>query len=112
MKTRLLIWKNKANQISQTEMCCGMEEYISGEGDMSICMEHGDDWEDRFYADLNASSASPPQVTNEEEEEFDLEPPPPKITKYEDAIAALEDVRVFMDNIKGILKKQHDLHSR
>ncbi len=39
-----------------------------------------------------------PQVTNEEEEEFDLEPPPPKITKYEDAIAALEDVRVFMDN--------------
>ncbi len=27
------------NQISQTEMCCGMEEYISGEGDMSICMD-------------------------------------------------------------------------
>ena len=44
-----------------------------------------------WLADLNADSdfLAPAEDANEEKEEFDLEPPPQKITKYKDAIAAL-----------------------
>ena len=35
---------------------------------------------------------------DEEERQFDLEPPPPKITRYQDAIASLEAVQTFLDS--------------
>ena len=40
----------------------------------------------------------------EVEEQFDLEPPPPKITRFEDAMSSLEDVQVFLDS-KGFLEQ-------
>ena len=110
------------DQISYTEItCCGIQEYVNGEGDMPICMEYDGDWEDRFLAELNTSSASSSlEAPNEEEEEFDLEPPLQKILKYQDAIIALEDVRAFMDSkghseeatrIASIIDKVTQLHT-
>ena len=31
-------------------------------------------------------------------EQYDLGPPPPKITRYQDAISSLKDVRAFLDS--------------
>ena len=68
------------NQLPLTETCCSVEECIGGEGDVPVCIEYDNDWEDRFFANLNADSDSiAPEDTNEEEDEFDLEPPPTKI---------------------------------
>ena len=74
------------DQISHTEACCEVDEYINGEDDMPVCMEYDNDWEDHFFAGLNPNSdtslpedLSLQENPNEEEEEFDLEPPPQKI---------------------------------
>ena len=34
------------DQISPSDTNCPVEEYINGEGDVPICMQYGDDWED------------------------------------------------------------------
>ena len=74
-----------------------MDEYINGEEDVPICMQYYDDWEDRFFAELGSSQ---PDSDNDsdEEEYFDLEPPPPKITRFQDAISSLEAVQEFLDS--------------
>ncbi len=76
-----------------------MEEYIGGEDAVPVCMEYDDEWEDRFFAELDTDSNRALQNSeDEDEDDFDLEPLPQKITKYKDAIAALEDVQMFMDS--------------
>ena len=40
----------------------------------------------------------PQEDLDEEEGQFDLEPPPPKIARYQDAIASLEAVQAFLDS--------------
>ena len=58
-----------------------------------------------FFAGLNPNSdtslpedPSLQENLKEKEDEFDLEPPSQKITKYQDAIAALEEVTMFLDS--------------
>ena len=46
----------------------------------------------------SVSEQSCDQEEPEEDEQFDLDPPPPIITKYQDAISSLEDVRAFLDS--------------
>ena len=63
-------------------------------------MQYGDDWEDSFFADLGSASHLLDQDDQEDPddgEQFDLEPPPPKITRFQDAISSLEDVQSFLD---------------
>ena len=79
-----------------------MEEYISGEDDVPTCIQYDDDWENRFFTELSSSQEDseslPQEDLDEEEGQFDLEPPPPKITRYQDAIASLEAVQTFLDS--------------
>ena len=73
-----------------------MEENIKGEDDVPICIEYGNDWEDRFFVELGSSQVDSDQEDPEEEEEqSDLEPPPAKITWFQDAIFSLEAVQTF-----------------
>ena len=68
------------DQISPSDTNCPVEEYINGEGDVPICMQYGDDWEDSFFADLGSASHLLDQDDQEDPddgEQFDLEPPPP-----------------------------------
>ena len=74
-----------------------MDEYINGEDDVPVCMEYSDDWKEHFFHNFGTDSLAP-EDAEEEEDQYDVDPPPPKITKYEDAISALEDVQRFMDN--------------
>ena len=81
-------------------------------------MEYGDDWEEIFFHNLGTDSLAP-EDAEEEEDQYDVDPPPPKITMYEDAISALEDVQRFMDNkghseqattISSVMNKVTELH--
>ena len=91
--------RDLVDQISPSEANCPVQEYINGEDDIPICMQYDDDWEDRFFAELGSSQAdSDSPVPDEEEGKFDLEPPPPKITRFQDAISSLEAVKTFLDS--------------
>ena len=63
-------------------------------------MQYDDDWENHFFAELCFSQENSliQEDPDEEEGHFDLEPPPPKITRFQDAISLLEAVQTFLDS--------------
>ena len=75
--------------------------YIDGEGDVPTCMQYNNNWEDHFFANLGSSQSFSDSLVQEDpddkEGQFDLEPPPPKITQFQDAISSLEEVQSFLD---------------
>jgi hypothetical protein len=101
------------DRISPSETNCPVEEYINGEGDVPICMQYDDDWEDHFFAELGSSQAVSDSLVQEDpddEGQFDLEPPPPKITRFQDAI--YPHLKRFSHSWIGedSLKRQQGLH--
>ena len=88
------------DRISPSDTNCPVEEYIDGEGDVPTCMQYNNNWEDHFFANLGSSQAVSDSLVQEDpddEGQFDLEPPPPKITRFQDAISSLEEVQSFLD---------------
>ena len=79
-------------QICSPNANCPVDKYINGEGDVPICMQYDDNWEESFFAELGSTSHSLDQDDQENGEQFDLEPPPPKITRFQEAISSLEDI--------------------
>ena len=59
-------------------------------------MQYEDDWEDDFFTELGPSQINSNSLIQEDFEmkdvQFDLEPPPQKITRLQDAISSLEAV--------------------
>ena len=90
------------DQISPSQTNCPVEEYINGEDGVPTYMQYDDDWEDHFFAELGSSQADSDSLVQEdpenEEGQFDLEPPPPNITRFQDVISSLEAVQCFLDN--------------
>ena len=90
------------DQISPSATNCPVEEYIIGEDDVPTCMQYDDDWDNNFFAELGSSQEDSDSLVqedpDEEEGHFDLEPPPPKITRFQDAISSLEAVQTFLDS--------------
>ena len=88
------------DRISSSDTKCPVEEYIDGEGDVPTCMQCNNNWEDHFFANVSSSQAVSDSLVQEvpdDEGQFDLEPPPPKITRFQDAISSLEEVQSFLD---------------
>ena len=89
------------DRISPSDTNCPVEEYIDGEGDVPTYMQYNNNWEDHFFANFGSSQAVSDSLVQEdpadEEGQFDLEPPPPKITRFQDAISSLEEVQSFLD---------------
>ena len=83
------------DRISPSDTNCPVEEYIDREGDVPT------NWEDHFFANLGSSQAVSDSLVQEdpddEEGQFDLATPPPKITRFQDAISSLEEVQSFLD---------------
>ena len=78
------------------EARCSATEYINGEG-LPTCSDESDEmWEQDFFASLNSGHNS---MDEEEPDDaiFDIEPPPPKIKSFHEAIHSLEDVKLFLD---------------
>ena len=90
------------DQVSRSGTNCTVEEYVNGEDDVPVCMQYGVDWEDRFFAELGPSQSDSDSLVqencDEQEGQFDLEPPPLKITRFQDAISSLEAVQEFLDS--------------
>ena len=66
-----------------------MFEQLQAKDDVPTCMQYDDDWENHFFAELWFSQEDSliQEDPDEEEGHFDLEPPPPKITRFQDAIS-------------------------
>ena len=89
------------DRISPSDTNCPVGEYIDGEeGDVPTCMQYNNNWKDHFFANLGSSQAISDSLVQEDPDDggqFDLEPPPPKITWFQDAISSLEEVQSFLD---------------
>ena len=87
------------DRISPSDTNCPVEEYIDGEGDAPTCMQYNNNWEDHFFTNLGSLQAVSDSLVQEDPDDgqFDLEPTPPKITLFQDAISSLEEVQSFLD---------------
>lgn len=76
---------------------CSPEEYVTGDNSLPVCDDTGEDWDERFLASISQEQAETVQAEDDDDELYDLEPPPPKIKTYQEAISAIEDVQMFLD---------------
>ena len=77
---------------------CSPEEYVTGDNSLSVCDDAGDDWDDRFLASTSQEQAETEEAEDEDDELYDLEPHPPKLKTYQEAVSAIEDVQTFLDS--------------
>ena len=85
---------------------CTMEEYLSSEDDLPVCLELDDDnWEDNFMTELGQSEQSEQdeQDVTDDDDEMDDEPSL-KIKSFKEAILSLEDVHHFLES-RGHMKE-------
>ena len=76
---------------------CSAEEYVNGDNDLPFCEEmDSDDWDEQFMSNLTTSQSQ--EFEESDDEQFDLEPPPPKIKDFKEAVSMLEDVQTFLDS--------------
>ena len=80
------------------------EEYVTGEDAHPVCADFDcEDWDENWLNSLNDNPSSdtgdnPDSDTGDTGEvDYDLLPPPPKLTCFKQAIEALEDVQVFLE---------------
>ena len=83
-----------------TDGRCNVDEYLNGDDDLPVCMElDSDSWEADFLKQEEQ------EVTDEEEDkedEMDVEPPPPKLQNFMEAVRSLEDVQQFLESRRYI----------
>ena len=93
---------------------CSAEEYVTGEDALPVCADFDcEDWDENW---LNSSNNNLNSDTGDdldsdtggtEEVDYDLLPPPPKLTCFKQAIEALEDVQAFLEH-RGYVEQAHD----
>ena len=77
-----------------TDGRCNLDEYLNGDDDLPVCMElDGDSWEANFLKQLQHK-----EEDVDEEDEMDVEPPPPKLRNFKEAVQSLEDVQQFLES--------------
>ena len=85
---------------------CSVEEYVTGDRDLAVCIDLNDDkWEENFMDNLAQEEAT--EQDSDVDEEFDVLPPSPKIKSYKEAIQSLEDVQTFLES-RGCLEAAND----
>ena len=77
-------------------------EYLAGEDALPVCADFDcEDWDEKWLNSLNDnpdSDIGDNPNSDAEEVDYDLLPPPPKLTCFKQAIEALEDVQVFLEH--------------
>lgn len=84
-----------------TEGHCSADEYVNGDNNIPTCVEIDDEnWEETFLESLAANNVSESLADEDESdtEDLDLQPPPPKIGNYREAIESLEEIRNFLES--------------
>ena len=78
---------------------CDLDEYLHGDDDLPVCMDlDNDSWETDLLDQLGQDEKEADEEEDEGEDEMDIEPPPPKILNYKEAVQALEDVQHFLES--------------
>ena len=89
-------------QSAMGESSCSVEEYVAGEDALPVCADFDcEDWDEKWLNSLNDnpdSDTGDNPDSDTEEVDYDLLPPPPKLTCFKQAIEALEDVQVFLEH--------------
>ena len=84
------------------ESSCSVEEYVAGEDALPVCADFDcEDWDENWLNSLNDnpnSDTGDNPDSDTEEVDYDLLPPPPKLTCFKQAIEFLEDVQVFLEH--------------
>ena len=84
------------------ESSCSVEEYVAGEDALPVCADFDcEDWDENWLNSLNDnpnSDTGDNPDSDTEEVDYDLLPPPPKLTCFKQAIESLEDVQVFLEH--------------
>ena len=92
------------------ESSCSAEEYVAGEDALPVCVDFDyEDWDENWLNSLNDdpnSDTGDSPNSDTEEVDYDLLPPPPKLTCFKQVIEALEDVQVFLEHGEAMLSKQ------
>ena len=83
-----------------TDGRCNVDEYLNGDDDLPVCMQlDSDSWEADFLEQVGQEEQ---EVADEDEDEgddeMDVEPPPPKIQNFKEAVQSLEDVEKFLES--------------
>ena len=102
-------FQNLIDQTMSLRESCGLEEYINGDSDLSVCfnVDSSDNWDTMFLSSLE-------EEEEEDESEGDLaskEAPPPVINSFKEAIQSLEDVQNFLER-KGCVVEAMDIASQ
>ena len=77
--------------------CSPQEYYVTGDDNLPVCDDAGDDWDEHFLAELSQDQADTEEPEDEEDDLYDLEPASPKLKTYKEAVSAIEDVQAFLD---------------
>lgn len=88
---------------------CPANDYISGDGDLPVCMEYDDaTWEESFFQSLKDTDPEIPndESDGEESEDIDMLPPPPKLQNLQQVIQTLEDAKHFLEHSKCFTEAQ------
>lgn len=79
-----------------TDARCDVDEYLND--DLPVCMEvDNDSWEANFLEQLGQEEQDVADEA-EDEDEMDVEPPPPKLHNFKEAIQSLEDIQQFLES--------------
>ena len=77
---------------------CSVEEHVNGDNSLSVCVDMDDDQWDASFLDSLTEEEEPVTAGEEEEEEFNVPPPVPKLQSFKEAVQALDDIKVFLED--------------
>ena len=85
------------DELGLHDSTCSPQEYVTGDDNLPVCDDAGDDWDEHFLAGLSRDQADTEEPEDQEDDSYDLEPPSPKIKTYKEAVSAIEDIQAFLD---------------
>ena len=78
---------------------CTVDEFLTGDSDLPVCVEMDDNWDTEFIAELGSHQQVDHEESDDEDDAtIDLEEPLPKFKTYKEAITALEDVASYLEH--------------
>lgn len=85
------------DELGVHDSTCSPQEYVTGNDNLPVCDDAGDDWDEHFLVGLSRNQADTEEPEDQEDDSYDLEPPSPKIKIYKEAVSAIEDIQAFLD---------------
>ena len=85
------------DELGLHDSTCSPQEYVTGDDNLPVCDDAGDDWDEHFIAELSQDQADTEEPEDEKDDLYDREPASPKFKSYKEAISAIVDIQEFLD---------------